>query len=256
RRIDRLIATLAGTRFNELLRHVVDVQKSDDHLRQFLRSQLVHSIAVRLRQSFVLHGRGEERRIVAHAKLPIQFGRRAEDVITIVENGVGGDGTTRTFIMRAEEAFSDFMTGFAEACPNAAEDALVEAAHAHREHHANWRGLDPRRPETLEEIGRGLGIDFNEVEAPSPQQLLRLLYATEAIGGQQVALYDLWQEVMAAKAAIATALGREPDAWEIASAASTGAANGIYPTLGHMLAAYGQIEGAAQEGSLSPAERL
>jgi hypothetical protein len=256
RRIDRLMGTLAGKRFNDLLRHVIEAQKSDDHLRSFLRSQLVHSLAVRLRQSVVLHGRGEERRLVAHVKLPVQFGSRSEDMITIVENGVGGDGTTRTFIEQAHDAFADFIGGFADECPNAAEDQLVELAHHGCAHHSDWRSLDPRRPDTLDAIGRDLGIDFHADDAPSPQQLLRLLYANEAIGGQQVALYDVWQEVMAARAALRALIGREPDGWEIVSAASKGAVAGLYPTLATMLSAYSQIEGSAQDGSLSPAERL
>jgi hypothetical protein len=256
RRIDRLMGALAGTRFNELLRHVIDAQKSDDHLRQFLRSQLVHSLAVRLRQSFVLHGRGEERRIVAHVKLPIQFASRAEDVISIVENGVGGDGTTRTFVEQAETAFTEFMSGFAAGCPNAAEDKLVEQAHGCCDRHDHWRSLDPRRPDTVYEIGRDLGIDFDASDAPSPQQLLRLLYSTESIGGQQVAVFDLWQEVMDAKTALRASIGREPDGWEIVSAASKGAVEGQYSTLAAMLTSYAQIEGAIQDGSLSPTERL
>lgn len=256
RRIDRLMGTLAGTRFNELLRHVIEAQKSDDHLRAFLRSQLVHSLAMRLRQSFVLHGRGEERRTVVHAKLPVQFGSRYEDVITIVENGIGGDGTTRTFIEQAHVAFANFMDGFAEGCPNAAEDRLVHLAHDACSHHEHWRSLDPRRPDTLDQIGSDLGIDFHASDAPSPQQLLRLLYANEAICGQQVALYDVWQEVMTAKISLRSLIGREPDGWEIVSAASKGALDGLYPTLATMLGSYAQIEGATQDGSLSPAERL
>lgn len=256
RRIDRLMGTLSGTRFNELLRHVMEAQKSDNQLRAFLHSQLVHSLTVRLRQGFVLHGRGEERRVVAHVKLPVQFGKRSEDVITIVENGVGGDGTTRTFIEQAQEAFADFMGGFAENCPNAAEDRLVELAHQGRTYHDRWRLLDPRRPDTLEAIGRDLSVDFTGPGAPSPQQLLRLLYAKEEIGGQQVALYDVWQEVMAAKAKLRSLIGREPDVWEIVSAASRGALEGLYPTLANMLNSYAQIEDAVQDGSLSPPERL
>ncbi|TBD43323.1 AAA domain-containing protein [Rhizobium ruizarguesonis] len=256
RRIDRLMGTLAGTRFNELLRHVIEAQKSDDHLRKFLRSQLVHSLAVRLRQSFVLHGRGEEWRVVAHVKLPIQFGSKAEDIISVVENGIGGDGTTRTFVEQANDAFATFMDGFAEGCPNAAEDQLMELAHARCEHHDHWRSLDPRHPDTLDQIGRDLGVDFQASGAPSPQQLLRLLYANEAIGGQQVALYEVWQEVMKAKSELRLLIGREPDGWEIVSAASKGALDGLYPTLATMLGSYSQIQGAAQDGSLSPAERV
>ena len=256
RRIDRLIAALSGTGFNDLLRHVMQAYESADSLRSFLRSQLVHSLAIRLRQSVVLHGRGDERRVVAHVRLPLQFGKRSTDVITIVENGVGGDGTTRTFIEHAPEAFAEFVTGFAESCPNAAEDALLEQAHAACDHHANWRGLDPRRADTLSTIGETLGIDFDAPGAPLPQQLLRLLYASETIGGQPFALYDAWQEVMAARMTLGATLGREPDAWEIVSAASQGALGGSYPTLAAMLVAYGDIEDASQEERLSPAERL
>lgn len=256
RRIDRLIATLAGTGFKDLLLHVMQSYGSDDSLRSFLRSQLVHSLAVRLRQSMVLHGRGDERRIVAHVRLPVQFGKRADDIITIVENGVGGDGTTRTFVEHADEAFAAFTSGFAETCPNAAEDALLNQAHAACTHHRDWRSLDPRRPETLISIGTTLAIDFDAPDAPSPQQLLRLLYSSETIGGQLFTLYDAWQEVMAARAQLTVSIGREPDAWEIVSLASQGAENGSYPTLAAMLAAYGKIEGASQDERLSPQERL
>ena len=256
RRIDRLIAALAGTGFNDLLRHVMQAYESEDALRSFLRSQLVHSMAVRLRQCVVLHGRGDERRIVAHVRLPVQFGKRADDVITIVENGVGGDGTTRTFVEHAPAAFADFVNGFADTCPNAAEDALLEQAHCAGDHHDQWRTLDPRRPDTLTAIGKALGIDFAAPGAPLPQQLLRLLYSTETIGGQPFALYDAWQEVMAARAGLAAALGREPDAWEIVSAASLGAVDGGHPTLAAMLVAYAGIEGASQDERLSPQERL
>jgi len=132
----------------------------------------------------------------------------------------------------------------------------MELAHGRCERHDLWRSLDPRHPDTLDQIGRDLGIDFEASGSPSPQQLLRLLYASEAIGGQQVALYDVWQEVMKAKSALNLLIGREPDGWEIVSAASKGALDGLYPTLATMLASYSQIEGAAQDGNLSPAERV
>src|SRR3546814_17368390 len=137
-----------------LLKHFFVAQNSAQLLRTALRSQLVHSRAVRLRQSFVLNGRGQERRVVAHAKLPIQFGKRAEDVISIVENGVGGDGTTRTFVEQAEHAFAAFMSGFAEICPNAAEDHLVELANSHCSKHDHWLSLDPRHAATRSEERR------------------------------------------------------------------------------------------------------
>ena len=256
RQIDRLLDTLADTRFDELLRYVIGIYNSDDALRSFLRSQLVHSLAVRLRQSFVLHGRGDERRVVAHVRLPVQFGEGAEDVITIVENGSGGDGTTRSFVEHADEAFSAFMDGFASNCPNAAEDALLEQAHEACDHHSAWRKLDPRRDETLQTIGTDLNIDFNATDAASPQQLLRLLYSTETISGQPFALYDAWQEVMTARTTLANTMGREPDAWEIVSAASQGAVAGIHVTLNSMLDAYAHIEGATLDENLSPERRL
>lgn len=258
RRVERLIATLSsvGTELRGLLRHAVDTSASQASLRAFLRSQLVHGLAVRLRQSYVLHGQGEERRVVMHVKLPIQFGAQAEDVVTLAENGIGGDGTTRTFVERADAALDSFMDGFAETCPNAAEDALLAAAHEAVERHADWRALDPRQPETLLGIGRDLGIDFDARDAPSPQRLLRLFYAREAIAGRTLTLYDVWQEVMAAKATLQARLGREPNVWEVVSAASAGTREGRHPTLATMLEAYGAIDGASQEGSLSADERL
>jgi hypothetical protein len=71
-----------------------------------------------------------------------------------------------------------------------------------------------------------------------------------------VAHYNAWQEVMTAKTALRSVIGREPDGWEIVSAASKGARDGLHPTLATMLNSYSQLDGAAQDGSLSPTERL
>ena len=61
---------------------------------------------------------------------------------------------------------------------------------------------------------------------------------------------------MAAKITLRAIIGRDPGSWEIVSAASKGALDGIYPTLAMVHEAYSQIDGAAQDGSLSPVERL
>jgi hypothetical protein len=47
--------------------------------RGYLRSLILHGLALSLEELFVLHGRGDERQVLLHARLPIQFGRRADD---------------------------------------------------------------------------------------------------------------------------------------------------------------------------------
>lgn len=255
RRIDRLIEATGKADFHTLLKHAMKAAKSNDTMRQYLRSTVMHGLAIRFRQAFVLHGRGDEGRVICHTKLPIQFGRDADDVITIAENGEGGDGTTRTFVQSFEEAAAQMMDGFITFCPNAMEDALIETAAGMQHRHADWRDANPRDPVTLERLAGELGIDLSAADVPL-QTLFRLIHGKEAVGADEFALYDLWQEVRRIEAVLRTRKGRHPSVWELTSAAVRGAQAGEWPHLQGLLAAYGRIEGAVQDGSLSPEARL
>lgn len=193
--------------------------------------------------------------MVCHVRLPIQFGGRAEDVITVAENGNGGDGTTRTFLAARAQAATHLMDGFITTCPNAAEDALVEAAAAMPERHADWRAANLRDPETVERLAADLGVSLSAGDPPL-QTLLRLLYGVETVGADSFALYDLWQEVRQVEHDLRARMGRRPAVWEVTSAAVRGAIDGARPHLRRLLAAYGAIETAADEDSLAPEARL
>lgn len=255
RRIDRLITGTAKANFHKVLKHALAAAGDEGAMRHYLRSLVLHGLAIRFRQAFVLHGRGDEGRVVCHVKLPIQFGADASDVITIAENGEGGDGTTRTFVQAFEAAAAQMMGGFLTSCPNAAEDALIETAAGLSHRHAAWRAANPRDPATLERLAAELSIDLSAEDVPL-QTLFRLLYGVEAVGPEEFALYDLWQEVREVEAELRARMRRRPAVWELTSAAVQGAAAGKRPRLQALLAAYGRIEDAAQEDSLSPEARL
>jgi hypothetical protein len=255
RRIDRLITGTAKADFHKVLRHALKAASDENAIRQYLRSLVLHGLAIRFRHAFVLHGRGDEGRVVCHVKLPIQFGNDACDVITIAENGEGGDGTTRTFVQSFEAAAAQMMDGFLTSCPNAAEDALIETAAGLAHRHADWRAANPRDPATLERLAAALGADLSAEDVPL-QALFRLFYGVEAVGPEEFALYDLWQEVRQVEAELRTRMRRRPAVWELTSAAVQGASAGERPHLQALLAAYGRIEEAVQEDSLSPEARL
>lgn len=255
RRIEKLGDTLRSPGFFDVLSGALQVARDDTALPRYVRSLVLHGVAMRLKQAFVLFGRGEEARVVVHAKLPIQFGADADDVITVAENGHGGDGTARKFLECFEEAARWLLDGGLTECPNAAEDRLLDAAARRRDQHQTWRVLDPRDPRTLERLALDLGMPIDRGH-PSPQQLLRLLYGAETVSGRPFALFDLWQEVKELEQELSARLGREPEAWEVTSAAVVQARDGRRVVLGQLLEAYAALEDAADEDSLSPASRL
>lgn len=78
RRVERLAGSLGDRKFQGVLADVFETVRSEEQFAAYLRSVLIHSIAIRLKQAFVLHGRGGERQVLVHAKLPIQFGADAQ----------------------------------------------------------------------------------------------------------------------------------------------------------------------------------
>jgi hypothetical protein len=257
RRVDRLADALGDHKFQRVFGEALEAVGSDEQFAAYLRSVLIHSLAIRLKQAFVLHGRGDERQVLVHAKLPIQFGADAENVITIAENGNHGDGTTRMFVENLETVLEAWSRGALGECPNAREDALIEEAFRRVDRHSAWRALNPRDPQQMAQLAAELGLG-DAAEVTSMQGVMRLLYGAESFGAERFELYGLHQEIRSVDVQLRAALGREPSQWELVSATVRTAAEGsdVAAGLTAQFQAYLGLEDATLEGSLSAEHRL
>jgi hypothetical protein len=257
RRVEKLGTALGERAFQDLFRRALDSVRSESEFSSYVRSVVIHSLAVRLKNAFVRLGRGDERQIVMHAKLPVFFGKDAADVISIVENGSHGDGTTRTFL----EHFPDFATeledGVLMQCPNASEDAYLEKTFKSTDKHSEWRSLNPRSDADMEVLRCELGIPANAQDV-SFQGISRLLFSEEAVGPERVALYDVFRDTALVKTRLRDSMGREPTQWELVSAAvrTAGDETTDVKTLSRLLQAYRSLEDSTQEESLGAEARL
>ena len=256
-RVARLATSLGEYRFQALFRSSLDRLRSTEEFEAYLRSVLVHSLAVRIKQSFVLHGRGDDRRVVCHAKLPIQFGADAEDVITIAESGAHGDGTTRTFVKSLGAVLEQWGSGSFAECPNAREDEIVDILHARSDRHAAWKNIDSRDTEQLEALFAELGLD-SSAEEICAHGVVSLLFRHETAGHERFALFDLFAETRAVGESLAGRLERRPSTWELTSAVATAAESAVTetPAFTRLLRAYDALEDATHEESLSGAARV
>ncbi|WP_443147528.1 helicase-related protein [Prosthecomicrobium sp. N25] len=218
-RVARVAEALASIDFRDMFKAVLAEMKDEVAFGGYLRTLILHSIAQRLRLAFLLTGGGDDRRIVSHVKLPVQFGTaippESTDIITIAELGELGDGTTRAFEANLSQLKSLVANGFIEHCPAAEEDALAVRFFALPERHAAWRAKDPTKADQLAEIASELGQNGGVLPAP----LLRILFGHEEIGASQFALYDLALEIEDLVADLVHRGGREPTAWEVTSGA-------------------------------------
>jgi len=257
RRVDRLADALGDRKFQRVFADALEAVRFDEQFAGYLRSVLIHSLAIRLKQAFVLHGRGDERQVLVHAKLPIQFGTDAEDIITVAENGAHGDGTTRMFVENLETALDDWSSGALAECPNAREDALIEEAFHRTDQHAAWRALDPRDSDQMAGLAAELGLGAVP-EATSMQGVMRLFYGSEAFGAERFDFFNLHQEIRSVDARLREAMAREPSQWELVSATVRAAADGndTTPRLTAQLLAYQGLEDATLEESLGTEARL
>ncbi len=256
-RVERLGRSLGDHRFRTLFSSALEQLRSREAVEAYLRSVLLHSLAVRVKQWFVLHGRGEERRVLCHAKLPVQFGAEAEDTITVAETGAHGDGTTRTFIENIDSVLEEWRDGALVECPNAREDALIDAIHARKDCHRVWRSMDVRDSEQLEALFGELGVDARTNDT-FVQGIVTLLFGHESAGHERFARFDLFAETRAVGARLVERLERQPSTWELTSAVVSAArsCSEDTPEFTRLLAAYETLEGASQEESLSGAARV
>jgi hypothetical protein len=259
-RIKRLGEEFAKPRlsnFRNLLDRAVNDCRDDERFKGYLRSLAVHGLAVRLQQLFVVHGAGDPRRVLFHTKLPIQFGERAEDVIVVCEDGEHGDGTTRTFLERCAVAFADLRAQGLSECPNAREDEVLDRLLNSDALVARWAGMDPTSEEQVLDLTRALSLD-PEADSGIVQTVLRMLTATEDIGGERFAYLALHREVHAVRDLLFQAMDREPSAWELVGrvvALAQGNDKQV-PNWAGLWRCYAGLEDASQEGSLGAAVRL
>lgn len=252
-RVTRVAAALSGQSFQLLLRTAVQAVVEPIQFRRFLKTAVLHALAVRMKESFCQTALGDERQVILHVRLPMQFGDDADPTITICEVGAFGDGTTRTFVDRLETAAQHWHDGFLADCPNAREDEVLRRFLERKTEHAAWRAIDPDDRDALTRLAHELGLPPG---VPVPAAVLRLLFGTEAVGDERFDLYDLAMEVQQADERLTARLGRAPSAWELVSAAVSHA-KGSPGSLAHrVLHAYGHIEDAALDESLSPEARL
>lgn len=264
RRIDRLVDVMGGREFNQVFSDSVERMQSGDGFRAYLRSALIESVAARLEQAFVLHGKSDERNVLCHTRHPLSFGSEADDVITVMEHGSQGDGTTRLFVENLDQVLDDWRTGGLAGCPNARQDALMEHMLARTDRHDGWRRLNPRNPEEMrqlaEEVGytHGLPDDLNPLRLLGFQNVIRVLFGSETVGSERVDLLPVAVEIDQVRNRGLAEMGRDYTTWELVSAVVHAATHQqeAVPMVARLAAAYAAIEDAETEESLSPDARL
>ncbi|MED5370938.1 MAG: AAA domain-containing protein [Myxococcota bacterium] len=230
----------------------------DNEFKGYVRSLAVHSLAVRLQQNFVIYGAGDDRRVLFHCKLPIQFGELADDVIVVCEDGQHGDGTTRTFIEQLDTAFTEFRGTLSE-CPNAREDAILRRILNDEEFIGCWtdEAASSRSDESIRAMVEELKLDLEE-DSGSVQAALRLLWDTEEFGAHRFSYLQLHREVHSVDVALEDEMGRAPSAWELVGRVVRLAESGdeTVPAWSTLLEGYRALEDASSEGSLEASARL
>lgn len=253
RQVEKLCIAFGNERGRDVLKAAVDSLTDTALMRRYLESATVHALALRLKDSFVQTARGDERQVLVHTRLALQFGDLEHRDITLCEAGSYGDGTARAFVDRYEAAKAHWFDGFMSDCPNARDDAAVARLFDLTDQHDAWRGLNPDDPDTLRKINFDLGHPEHE---PLPATVLRILYGREYVGGDLVDLYDLAIEQRRIGMELSATLGRPATSWETISAVIDQALVDPDRVAARTLAAYSKVEDAALDDTLSPENRL
>jgi hypothetical protein len=251
--VARVADALSDQRFQRIFRDAVDGTRDRERVSRWIRSCVIQSLAARLRESFLHVGRGDERQVVVHAALPVQFDGPSEDVITICEAGAYGDGTARAFARHLEEAHHHWTDGFIGGCPNAEEDKVLRRVLAQDERHAAWRALDPNDLSALAGLSAELGLDPDRA---LPASALRVLFGTETVGEARFDIYDLAKAIARTDATLSADMGRAPSAWELTSATVAAAQADPSSIPGRLLTSYAGLDDGVMDGSLSAEARL
>ncbi len=251
-RVAETAASLGDMRFKPLIAEAISAVGDRDLLHRYLKSTILHSLAIRLREALAFVSGGDVAGLMFHVRLPIQFADPGNPEIAVFETSSHGDGTTRTFA----EKYSDFQDlwrgGFLDSCPNAAEDSAIDRFFAMTDRHASWRDINPIDKTQLNAIAAELGISGE----PLPSAIPRILFHNEILGADRVSVYEIATQVRAVETDLRGKFGRMPTTWELASAVVKDAERDRQSVAGTMLTAYAQIDGAALDGSFSPESRL
>jgi hypothetical protein len=255
KRIEALSEAVAGNLYKEVIQISCRDAGDTEFFSRYLRSLVLNGIAARLHQNFVLHGRGDEARVLAHTKIPLEFGSDASDTISVFENGMHGDGTTRTFLRHLEEVSETWTGGSLAECPSAQEDSLLERAVVLRERHPEWRELNPSQLSNVQRLAADLGVDGNRTPL---DRVISVLFGSELVGDQRFELLDLHTEIRTVRERLRRQTRRVPTAWELVSAAvQLGINNSAEtPQLAALNNAYAGLPDASSEESFSAASRV
>lgn len=250
-RVKRAAEVLGVDAFHAILSEAVREVRDPDSLRAYLVSVILHSLTLRLKLLVTHVGQGDERQLLAHVKLPLQFGTDAESSITICEAGAYGDGTVRGVVDNWQSLDALVGAGYLGACPNAAEDKLVRRFWSMAGRHEAWRQANPRDAAALAAIAAELAPEAEGL----PPVLIRILFAHEAIEAEPFGLYDIAAEIEDVRARTFGDTDQPVLGWELAGAVVDSAGTGAAPVLRRLLDAYDALDPNA-EGSLTPSARL
>lgn len=250
KRVQRAANAMSSVKVRDVVDDALSKTEDGESLGKYVRSVVLHSLVIRLKQSVRHIGQGDDRRLLSHVRLPLQFDE-FDDVITLCEAGAHGDGTIRAVGQAWNEAVTHWTNGFLADCPNAEEDAALSRFWAMSARHPEWRRMDPRDTEALLRIGAEISPEAPV--GPPPSTAVRILYGVEFVGAETFALYDLALEIEAARATNLSRLGRPLLDWEIASAAISAANDGTAPTLERLRVAYDALVTTAEESFTSEA---
>ena len=250
-RVERTANALGSDTFHRVLSDALREVREPGALGAYLLSAILHSLTLRLKLLVTQVGQGDERQLLAHVKMPLQFGSEAECIITICEAGAHGDGTVRGVIGNWEALNDLVQSGFLGTCPNADEDALVRRFWCMLHRHDDWRRADPRDEAALAAIAAELMLDAKQL----PPVLTRILFAQEAIDAEPFTLYDIAAEIEVVRQREFGGAEQPVLGWELASVAVDAAMSETASVLGRLYSAYDALDPSA-EGSLTPAARL
>lgn len=252
-RVARAAATLGSDAFRQTLNDALKACREPEQLGGYLTSTIVHGLMLRLKQLVSLVGQGDDRKLIAHARLSIQFDAGATPVVTICEAGANGDGTVRGVIDNWSSVLELATADFLSACPNADEDALVQRFWQMRERHHAWRETDPRDLAAIAAIAAEIDpAGRRDRLAPA---LSRILFGQADVEAESFALYEIAAEIEVVRQRAVSDAGRPVVGWELASVAVADAISGAAPVLKRLRDSYEALDPSAEE-SLSPDVRL
>jgi hypothetical protein len=252
-RVARAGTTLGNDVFRQILNEALKACRQPEDLIGYLKSTIVHSLVLRLKQLITQVGQGDDRKLLAHTTLPIQFGADAATVVTICEAGANGDGTIRGVIDNWSSVLELAAADYLGACPNADEDAMVQRFWEMKHRHAAWRETDPRDMSGLAAIRAE--IDPIGARDRFPPVLRRILFEHADLEAEPFALYEIAADIELVRQRAVGDTGRPVIGWELASAALADAISGAAPVLKRLRDGYNALDPTA-EGSLAADARL